>query len=135
MNKRSTLLALVLVLAVSAGTALAQMGMDKGKTLEGTLVDSKCYLMNEKNAGNDHMTPKGTMTNCGTACAKMGIPVSLLTKEGKVYSLAVPAPAIADHVGKTARVTGMVKQGSIVAMKVEVQEGNSWKEVSIATMM
>ncbi|MFQ5663077.1 MAG: hypothetical protein ACE5HL_04535 [Terriglobia bacterium] len=135
MSKRTTILTLGLVLALGVGTALAGGYGGGAKTVEGTLVDSKCYLMNAKNAGNDHMTPKGTMPNCGTACAKMGIPVSLLTADGKVYTLAVPAPLVADYVGRTARATGMLKQGSIVASKLEVREGNTWKEVRIATMM
>jgi hypothetical protein len=75
------------------------------------------------------------MTGCGTACAKMGIPVSVLTAEGKVLTLAIPAAQVADYVGKTARVSGKVKHGAIVAETIEVKEGNSWKKVDLATMM
>lgn len=132
--KQTIILTLTLALVVGAGVAFAgEYG--KGKTVEGTLVDTKCYLMNAKNSGNDHMTPKGLMPNCGTACAKMGIPVALLTANGKVVTLAVPAGQVADYVGQTARATGLVKGSAIVAEKLEVKEGNSWKEVNIATMM
>ncbi|MBI2956233.1 MAG: hypothetical protein HYY26_02850 [Acidobacteria bacterium] len=133
--KRTITLILALALTTAAGVALAGSQEGKATKVEGTLVDSKCYLMNEKNVSNDHMTPKGTMPNCGTACAKMGIPVSLLTTEGKVYTLAVPAPVIADHVGKTARASGTLKQASLIVDKLEVKEGTTWKEVPIATMM
>jgi hypothetical protein len=75
------------------------------------------------------------MTGCGTACAKMGIPVSVLTAEGKVLTLAIPAAQVADYVGKTARVSGKVKHGAIVAETIEVKEGSSWKKVDLATMM
>lgn len=130
--RRTAILTLALVLLAGASSALAG---GKGKTIEGTLVDTKCYLMNPKNASNDHASPKGMMPNCGTACAKMGIPVSLLTADGKVYTLAVPAPAVADHVGKTARASGALKQRGLVVEKLEVREGNTWKEVRLATMM
>jgi hypothetical protein len=134
MTKKATILTLGLLLVVSVGVALAgEHG--KGKTIEGTLVDTKCYSMNAKNVTNDHVTPKGTMPNCATACAKIGIPAALLTADGKVYTLAVPAGQVADHMAKTARATGMVKQGVIVAEKLEVKEGGSWKEVNLATMM
>ncbi len=134
MARRMAMLGLALVLAVGIGTALAG-DEGKAKTIEGTLVDSKCFLMNAQNKGNDHVTPKGTLPSCGTACAKMGIPVSVLTSEGKVFTLVVPAAQVADYVGKEARATGLVKQSAIIAEKLEVREGNSWKEVSLATMM
>ena len=133
MSKRATILTLVaVVMAIGVSTALAG---GHGKTVEGTLVDSKCYLMNAKNSGNDHMTPKGNMPNCGTACAKMGIPVSVLTADGKVLTLAIPAGQVADYVGQTARVTGAIKHGAIVAESIEVKEGNNWKKINLATMM
>lgn len=134
MTKKVAMLALAVVLVAVVGTAFAgEYG--KGKTVEGTLVDTKCYLSNAKNSGNDHITPKGTMPNCGTACAKMGIPVAVLTADGKVITLAVPAGQVADYVGKTARATGLVKSNAIVAEKLEVKEGNAWKEVNLAAMM
>lgn len=133
--KRTTILSLVLVLVAGVSTLLAAGQMGNAKTIEGTLVDTKCYLMNAKNSGNDHMTPKGNMPNCGTACAKMGIPVSVLTADGKVYTLAVPSPAVADYVGQRVRARGMFKHNSLVVSKLEVRQGNAWKEVKIATMM
>lgn len=130
MTKRMTIPMLVALLAISVSTALAG-----DKTIEGTLVDTKCYTMNPKNVGNDHMSPKGTLPNCASACAKMGIPVAILTADGKVYTLAVPAAQLADYMAKEARVTGAVKGGVVVAEKIEVKEGGSWKPVNIATMM
>lgn len=133
--KKTTTLTLVLALALGTGVALAG-GMGKAETVQGTLVDSKCYSMApDKNAGNDHMTPQGTMKNCGTACANMGVPVNLLTAEGKVFTLAVPASAVANYVGQEARASGMLHQRTLVVQKLEVKEGTNWKEVKIATMM
>ncbi|MFQ5723057.1 MAG: hypothetical protein ACE5G6_01090 [Terriglobia bacterium] len=130
-------LALALGLALAVGTGIALAGDPAGpQTIQGTLVDSKCFSMApSKNAGNDHMTPKGTMKNCGTACANMGVPVNLLTAEGKVFTLAVPASAVASYVGQEARATGMLHQRTLVVKKLAVKEGTTWREVKIATMM
>ena len=73
--KRTTILTLALVLAVAVGVALA-----KGPTtIEGTLVDTKCYFADAANKSNDHGPVKG----CGTMCAKAGSPVGILTSAGK----------------------------------------------------
>lgn len=128
--KKATILTLALVLAAGVGTALAGSPEGKTKTVEGTLVDSKCYLKGGF-TGNDH----GGMAGCGTACAKMGIPVALLTTEGKLYTLAIPAPQLAEHVGQTLRATGSVKSGALVPDKVEVKKGDAWEKVNLATMM
>ncbi len=87
--KRRGIFTLTLVLTM--GVAVALSG-GEGKTIEGTLVDTKCYSMDARNVSNDHVTPKGTLPKCATACANMGIPVAILTAGGKVYTLAVPAP-------------------------------------------
>lgn len=125
----------VLALALVAGVGLAFAGSDKGgaKTVEGTLVDTKCYFADATNKGNDH----GPMKGCGTMCAKGGTPVGVLTSAGKHYALVVPAPAVADHVGKNVKVTGTVRDGSLVPDKgeIQVQEGTAWKTVKTGAMM
>src|SRR3990172_448263 len=75
---------------------------DKKVTVEGTLVDSKCYLKDNSLTGNDH----GPMKQCGTMCLKGGTPGALLTKDKKFYALIAPSPALAMHVGETIRVNG-----------------------------
>lgn len=127
--RRTTILTLALVLAAGVSTALAG-GEGEGKTIEGTLVDAKCYLRMGA-TGDDHMGMKG----CGTMCAKKGQPVGLLTAEGKYYPLVVPAPQIAEHVGHMLRASGTVKSGSLLPDKLEMKEGSSWKEIKIGTMM
>ncbi len=91
--------------------------------------------MDNDNITNDH----GEMKGCASMCSKMGIPVGLLIKGkkgGKVYVLAIPAPALADHMGKWARVTGVEKfKRGLVIEKIEVKEGDTYKEVKIQTMM
>ena len=51
-------------------------------SVDGELVSAKCYLR-EGLTGNDHLG----MKDCGTACAKSGNPVGLLTSEGRYYTL------------------------------------------------
>ncbi len=108
---------------VSMGLA---SGEGESKTVEGTLVSAKCYLV----AGltdNDHKGMKG----CGTACVKAGNPVGLLTADGKYYTLVMPALQIADHVGHTLRVSGTAKLGSMIPKKLEMKKGDAWKEIDI----
>ncbi len=123
--KRATILTLALVLAAGVSTALAG-GEGEGKTIEGKLVSAKCYLR-AGFTGNDHAGMKG----CGTACIKSGNPVGLLTADGKYYTLVIPAPEIADHIGHTHRASGTIKSGSLVPDKLEMKEGDSWKEVKV----
>jgi len=106
-------------------------------TVEGLLVDTRCYGMSNNNVGNDHKG--GAKKGCASACAKMGIPVAVLKggkKGGQLYTLASPAPMLADHMAKEARVTGMeVAPGIVVPKKLEVKEGSTWKEVPTTAMM
>ncbi|MFQ5776796.1 MAG: hypothetical protein ACE5IP_02175 [Terriglobia bacterium] len=136
MSKRLTILTLVLALTLAAGSALAQGMMGgKAKTVEGTLVDSKCFLMNANNTTNDHMTPKGNMPNCATACAKMGIPTGILTADGNYVPLVVSSMQVAEYMAQSVRATGMLKNGSLIANKLFVKKGGKWEEVKIGAMM
>ncbi len=94
--------------------------------IEGELVSAKCYLRADL-TGNDHLGMEG----CGTACVRSGNPVGLLTAEGTYYTLVVPAPEIADHIGRRLRASGTIKAGSLVPDRLEVEQGNSWEEVNI----
>ncbi len=135
-------------LALVAGALSVALAKDekpaspmKPVTVEGILVDTKCYGMNNDNIANDHMTPKGTMPACGTACANMGIPVGLLVdgkKGGQVYVLLTSSKGLADHVGEWARVSGMkaLGEGSLLPEKTEVKgKDGKYTELKIGTMM
>ena len=98
-------------------------------TVEGELVSAKCYLRADL-TGNDHLGMEG----CGTACVRSGNPVGLLTAEGTYYTLVVPAPEIADHIGRRLRASGTIKAGSLVPDKLEMEQGDSWEEVNIDLM-
>ena len=128
----------VVTLSVAAGAADKKMPMAKPVTIEGTLIDTKCYSMSAVNKTNDHMTPDGTKVACAAACAKMGIPVALLTSKGEVVVILAPAPVFKDHMAHLARVTGVkaYKGTAIVPDKTEVKgEDGTWIEISTREMM
>ncbi len=126
--RKTALLALVaFALALAAGVYAAE----KEVTLEGILVDSKCYLADNENVGNDHMAVK----QCGTLCLKGGQPGALLTKDKKLYPILAPSIALAPYVGQTVRVRGALHSGAILAKKVEVQQNGKWEEVKLGAMM
>lgn len=117
--------AVVLALVISAYAA------DKPVTMEGTLVDSKCYLM-DKNVSNDH----GTVKSCGTLCMKAGSPAGLVTSDNKFYVLLAPSIALAPYSGKQVRVTGnIVNTGSVDVDKIEVNLNGQWKPIKLGSMM
>lgn len=108
-------------------------------TVNGILIDTKCYGMNHNNFTNEHMTPDGEMPKCATMCAKMGVPVGLLVDgkvDGKVYFLAIPAPPLADYMGKTVRVKGLeAYKNGLIPEKIELIKGDEYEEINIKTMM
>lgn len=121
--KRTMILTAILALSMFASAAMAG-------TVEGTLVDGKCFLgMGMK--GNDH----GEMKNCGSMCAKMGIPTGVITAKGKYYTLVVAASSVASYIGKPVKVDGMVKNGSLIAKSMSVKENGKWKKVKLAKSM
>lgn len=69
-----------LVLSLS-GSAFAET-----QTITGRLIDQTCYKANKANTGLDHKMPEDT-PGCAVTCAKMGLPVALLTDDGKVYTV------------------------------------------------
>ena len=119
------------LLAFALALAVGVYAAEKEVTLEGTLVDSKCYLKDNSLTGNDH----GPVKECGTLCLKGGTPGALLTKDKKFHAVLAPAPALAPHVGQTVRVRGTVHNGSIAANEVEVSKNGKWEEVKLGVMM
>jgi hypothetical protein len=123
--------ALTLALVFLLSSVAALYAADKGTTFEGKLVDSKCYLEDSKNAGNEHSGMKG----CGTMCLKAGTPGALLTNDNKFYALLAPSVALAPYVGETIRVTGTLHGTALQADKVEVNKNGKWVAVDIGGMM
>lgn len=116
-----------LALVLMAGFTAAHAAKAQMKTLTGTLVDVACYL-DDNDTGNDHMG----MKKCGTECLKGGSPAGLLVDK-KLYVLAFPASAFADHVGKKLELTGELYPGDVFIPKkaAEVGKDGSKKNINI----
>ena len=133
---RSILVVLIVMLvSLSALFLFAQEKKEKPKTevIEGTLVDLKCYA-----AGGFLTNDHGGMDNCGTTCAKGGLPVAIVDKDKNVHFLAVPAPAYADWVGEQMRLTGTHGKNAHAAFipeKIEMKDGDKWVEKKTAKTM
>jgi hypothetical protein len=100
-------------------------GGDKDTTVTGELVDTHCYAAGGATGEQHGQT-------CGGACAKSGIPVAVLA-DGKAWTLATNPVPLASAVGKQVRVTGTQSSESqvMVPEKVEVKDGENWKEVKM----
>lgn len=135
----SILLALVLglgifVLVLQAGDKDKKM---KAETVEGTLVDTKCYSIGAF-LTNEHLVGGKKMPSCATACAMMGIPVAVVDKDKNVHILAVPAQEYAKWMAMEIRVRGMPGKhaGVFIPEKLEVKENGKWVEKELpGTMM
>jgi hypothetical protein len=94
------------------------------KTVEGELVDSHCYAKSGAK-GEGH-------AKCGSKCAASGIPVAVLA-DGKAWTLATNPKPLSEAVGKTVRVTGTqnAEAQTIAVDKVEVKDGDAWKELKL----
>jgi hypothetical protein len=118
------------VIALLAGT-IATGRAEENQIWTGSLVDASCYLTDNSQSGDDHVG----MKQCGKACLKMGRPAGILTLDKKFFMLVAPAPDLADYVGQPIRVTGKLRNGSILVDKFEVKKPSGWAAVKICTMM
>lgn len=66
--------------------ALSASAFAATQTISGRLIDETCYKQNKANTGVDHKMPEDT-PGCAVTCAKMGLPLALLTDDGKVYTV------------------------------------------------
>ncbi len=89
----------------------------------GELVDMYCFTAAGAH-GADHK-------DCGVKGAKSGLPVGVLI-DGKAVTIAANPIPLADYVSQTVRVTGDNKDGILVPDKVEVKDGDNWKEIKLS---
>ena len=75
----------------------------------------------------------------GTACAKRGVPLTLLVgagDRGELYTLVAPSPLLAEHLTKKTRMKGQeIAPQVVIPEKLEIKTGASWEEVATTTMM
>jgi hypothetical protein len=105
-----------------AGLLLATgiSGFAATQTISGKLIDKTCYTMDKSNTGVDHKMPSGDVKDCAIACAKKGLPVALLTSDGKIYTVTGDLAAnnnekLVPHMSHTVELTGDVagKEGNL----------------------
>ena len=142
----------LLPLLVVAFLAVAATPNPAPITVEGKMVDSKCYGMAtgmgmpDAAINDDHMVPKPDgdgmmeMPKCGTACANMGIPVAVLEggePGGDVYVIIGPAGGFAEYMAKDVKFEGEeAYPGAIIPSKLWVKEDGKWAEKDLpGTMM
>jgi hypothetical protein len=118
---------LLLTCAIAAWSARGE----QNQIWTGTLVDASCYMTDSTHSGNDHLD----MKRCGTACLKMGKPAGIVLGDKKFFILLAPSPDIAGYVGEMIRVTGKLRNGSILVDKLEVKVANGWMTAKLSTMM
>jgi len=105
--------------------------------VEGTLIDTRCYSQDRAFRANDHKIGGAVIEGCAQACAKLGIPVALLTTSGDVILLLAPSPDFADHMGREARAVGRwALNGAVRPDSAFVRgDGGAWTAVSLHQMM
>jgi hypothetical protein len=117
------------VFATVLGSAVLRA--EENQVWTGSLVDASCYLTDNTQTGNEHMG----MKQCGMACLKMGRPAGIVTSDKKFFVLIAPSPDIADYVGQGIRVTGKLRNSSILVDKLEVKKSGAWVAVKLNAMM
>jgi hypothetical protein len=95
---------------VVAALAMPRLGQAETITVTGTVIDLYCYTQNKNHTGMHH----GESKECAWACVKYtGMPVGILTSEGRTYELAGEVVAdnnakIAPYVTQRVQVTGAI---------------------------
>ena len=108
---------LIIALALSVGTSV----FAKVETISGQVIDKACYERNKKNSGQKHVDRP--IDECLTACAQAGLPLALLSSDGKVYQI-VGALAenknrkLVPHLTHTVKITGEVTTDDDGALKI-----------------
>jgi hypothetical protein len=87
----------------------------KTETVTGQIVDQTCYMKDKANNGTTHTMRGKEVVDCAAACAMKGAPLSLLTSDGKVYTIGGGLAAdtnakLIPHISHTVEVTGDVTE-------------------------
>ena len=111
------------VTAAAFLVGLASVASASVQTVKGQLVDQACYNADKTNTAEKHKMGGKDMENCATACAKMGMPVALVTSDGKVYQISGDLAAnknekLIAHMTHTVEVTGDVTTAPDGTMKI-----------------
>jgi hypothetical protein len=99
-------------IAVACLLAFGGPTFAKVETIKGRLVDQACYAKDKANTPNAH---KGMSDTCAADCAKKGLPVALVTDDGKVYTVTGDIAAeknakLVPHMSHVVELTGDVTE-------------------------
>ena len=101
----------IAAIAAACAVTLVTPAFAKTETIKGHVVDQMCYLKDKaNNAGKDHKMP-ADVKGCAADCAKKGMPLGLLTDDGKLYQIAGGLAAdnnakLVPHISHTVEITG-----------------------------
>jgi len=71
---------------IAAGLLAGTMPLAaKVETIKGRLVDKACYERSPQNTGEKHL--HRPIDECASTCAKVGLPLAVLTADGKLYQV------------------------------------------------
>lgn len=93
----------------------------KVETIKGQLIDKACYDKDHRNTGQTHV--RKPIEECATVCVKYGLPVGLLTSDGKVYQVVGEMAdnknaKLLSHLMHAVELTGEVTEDAEGAMKI-----------------
>ena len=102
----------VVSLVAATLTTLSAPVFATPETVIGRIIDEGCYRKDKSNTGLNHKMPADVM-RCAEICAKDGHAMALLTRDGRIYTLAGDLTAnknakIVPHLGHMVKVTGEV---------------------------
>jgi hypothetical protein len=110
--------AMLLMFFVRVNTVHAQAAKTDKTTMTGEIVDMDCYMSGGMH-GADHKS-------CAAKCIANGIPMGLLTKDGKVYVLTAPHEnqdpynKLKKQAAETVTITGEVfTRGGVQSIQVD----------------
>ncbi len=123
----------IALIALLVGSPVATAG--ELLEVEGVLVVTGCAGASVDQLARAEPPPPDILDRA-SACAKMGMPVAVLS-HGTLFTLASPAAMLARHIAKPARLSGEeVAPRVIVPERLEVEtEPDGWREVATTTMM
>lgn len=121
----ASLLAVALIAGGAMWVRAADAAASDKKTIEGELLDMHCYAKGEKH-GEGH-------AGCAKKCLSADDGKAGVLSDGKAITIDTASKPLADYAAKTVRVTGAVNEEAktIKPDKIEVKEGDDWKEVSL----
>ncbi len=99
--------------SAAASAPTAAHGAGKTMTLKGEVVDMGCFL--------GHASKGASHIKCAQMCAKMGMPIGLLTGDGTLYLLAMK------HDDPKPFNDAKAKIGTIITVTGDAHEGNGMK--------